>query len=244
MPAAFAVHDLGSRTGPLDEGGDARGTRRQARNKAEDLKGRPRKGSAGPAITGNCRPRSRPTRPRRLEAGRSGRLQGLMILTQPATHPRPWSSRQQRAGRSKLLFPNDAVLWLDEPGSLRSVIVRPWHGVVQQVEMAPPSGTPGRVLTLQPPGEQGDRHRHQRDHRRPHHRGPRPAGPPGPPGHPIWLTILIGIAAAIVGTLLATALGVGSTRGIDWIELIIQIALAAAGVALVAGRYAPGRRHP
>jgi uncharacterized membrane protein YeaQ/YmgE (transglycosylase-associated protein family) len=67
---------------------------------------------------------------------------------------------------------------------------------------------------------------------------------PGRQDIPIWLTILIGIAAAIVGTLLATALGVGSTRGIDWIELIIQIALAAAGVALVAGRYAPGRRRP
>ena len=67
---------------------------------------------------------------------------------------------------------------------------------------------------------------------------------PGRQDIPIWLTILIGIAAAIVGTLLANALGVGSTRGIDWIELIIQIALAAAGVALVAGRYAPGRRRP
>ena len=67
---------------------------------------------------------------------------------------------------------------------------------------------------------------------------------PGRQDIPIWLTILIGIAAAIVGTLLANALGVGSTRGIDWIELIIQIALAAAGVALVAGRHAPGRRRP
>jgi len=66
---------------------------------------------------------------------------------------------------------------------------------------------------------------------------------PGRQDIPIWLTIVIGVAAAIVGTLLANALGVGSTRGIDWIELIIQIALAAAGVALVASRYAPGRRR-
>ena len=65
---------------------------------------------------------------------------------------------------------------------------------------------------------------------------------PGRQAIPIWLTILIGIIAAIIGTILANALGVGSTRGIDWIELLIQIALAAAGVALVAGRYAPGRR--
>jgi uncharacterized membrane protein YeaQ/YmgE (transglycosylase-associated protein family) len=64
---------------------------------------------------------------------------------------------------------------------------------------------------------------------------------PGRQAIPIWLTILIGIAAAIVGTLLAAAIGVAATRGIDWIELLIQIALAAVGVSLVAGRYAPGR---
>jgi len=66
---------------------------------------------------------------------------------------------------------------------------------------------------------------------------------PGRQAIPIWLTILIGIIAAIIGTIIANALGVGNTRGIDWIELIIQIALAAAGVALVAGRYATGRRR-
>jgi Homeodomain-like domain len=60
---------------------------------------------------------------------------------------------------------------------------------------------------------------------------------------PIWLTILIGIAAALIGSLIASALGVGETRGIDWIKLIIQVALAAAGVALVAGRYAVGCRY-
>jgi uncharacterized membrane protein YeaQ/YmgE (transglycosylase-associated protein family) len=66
---------------------------------------------------------------------------------------------------------------------------------------------------------------------------------PGRQPIPIWLTIVIGVGAAILGTLLATAIGVGSTRGIDWIELFIQIALAAVGVSLVAGRYAPGRRR-
>jgi hypothetical protein len=55
-------------------------------------------------------------------------------------------------------------------------------------------------------------------------------------------TIAIGIAAALIGSLIASALGVGETRGIDWIKLIIQVALAAAGVALVDGRYAPRRR--
>jgi uncharacterized membrane protein YeaQ/YmgE (transglycosylase-associated protein family) len=65
---------------------------------------------------------------------------------------------------------------------------------------------------------------------------------PGRQDIPIWLTILIGIVAALIGSLIASALGVGETRGIDWIKLIIQVALAAAGVVLVAGRYAPGRR--
>ena len=67
---------------------------------------------------------------------------------------------------------------------------------------------------------------------------------PGRQAIPIWLTIVIGIVAALIGTFIANALDVGSTRGVDWIELLIQIALAAAGVALVAGRYAPGRRRP
>ncbi|MFI6509888.1 GlsB/YeaQ/YmgE family stress response membrane protein [Streptosporangium sp. NPDC050855] len=63
---------------------------------------------------------------------------------------------------------------------------------------------------------------------------------PGKQNIPIWLTIVIGIVAALLGSFLANALGVGDTRGIDWIEIIIQVALAAAGVALVAGMY--GRR--
>lgn len=57
---------------------------------------------------------------------------------------------------------------------------------------------------------------------------------PGRQDMPIWLTILIGIVAALIGSLIASALGVGETRGMDWIKLIIQVALAAAGVALVA----------
>ncbi|MDT0435038.1 MULTISPECIES: GlsB/YeaQ/YmgE family stress response membrane protein [Streptomyces] len=46
----------------------------------------------------------------------------------------------------------------------------------------------------------------------------------------LW-TILVGIVAALVGTAIAAALGVADTKGIDWIELLIQIALAAVGVA-------------
>ncbi|MEV4467239.1 GlsB/YeaQ/YmgE family stress response membrane protein [Micromonospora echinofusca] len=64
---------------------------------------------------------------------------------------------------------------------------------------------------------------------------------PGKQNIPIWLTLLIGVIAAILGTLVAGALGVDDTRGIDWIELAIQVIFAAIGVAVVAGVY--GRRR-
>ncbi len=41
----------------------------------------------------------------------------------------------------------------------------------------------------------------------------------------------MGIVAALVGTGIAAGLGVADTRGIDWVELAIQIGLAVAGVA-------------
>jgi uncharacterized membrane protein YeaQ/YmgE (transglycosylase-associated protein family) len=52
----------------------------------------------------------------------------------------------------------------------------------------------------------------------------------------VIVTILIGIVAAFLGTLIANLLGVGDTSGFDWIEFIIQVVLAAVGVSLVAGR--------
>ncbi len=58
---------------------------------------------------------------------------------------------------------------------------------------------------------------------------------PGRQKTPIWLTILVGIVAAFVGTAIARGLGVANTEGIDWIEVVIQIALAAAGIAILAG---------
>ncbi|MEU0878212.1 GlsB/YeaQ/YmgE family stress response membrane protein [Lentzea sp. NPDC005914] len=58
---------------------------------------------------------------------------------------------------------------------------------------------------------------------------------PGRQRIPIWLTILIGVVAALAGTFVATKLGVADTRGVDWVELLLQIALAAGGVSLVAG---------
>lgn len=54
---------------------------------------------------------------------------------------------------------------------------------------------------------------------------------PGRQPIPMWLTVLIGIVGALVGNWLASLLGVRSTGGIDWIRHILQIAVAAAGVA-------------
>ena len=54
----------------------------------------------------------------------------------------------------------------------------------------------------------------------------------------ILMTIVIGIIAALIGTFIANALGVGNTSGIDWIKLVIQVVLAAIGVSLYAGRSA------
>ena len=50
----------------------------------------------------------------------------------------------------------------------------------------------------------------------------------------ILATIVIGIVAALIGTFIANALGVGETNGIDWIKLVIQVALAAVGVSVFA----------
>lgn len=56
---------------------------------------------------------------------------------------------------------------------------------------------------------------------------------PGRQSIPIWLTIVVGIVAALIGTALAQAVGVAVTDGVDWIELVFQIGLAALGVLLV-----------
>ncbi|HEX5542699.1 MAG TPA: GlsB/YeaQ/YmgE family stress response membrane protein [Micromonospora sp.] len=63
---------------------------------------------------------------------------------------------------------------------------------------------------------------------------------PGRQNIPIWLTMLIGVGAALLGTVIARAVGLARTPGVDWTELLIQVALAAIAVALVAGT--AGRR--
>ena len=56
---------------------------------------------------------------------------------------------------------------------------------------------------------------------------------PGRQNVPIWLTIVIGVVAALIGTAIARATGVADTDGIDWIEIVFQVVLAALGVAAV-----------
>ncbi|WP_020523804.1 GlsB/YeaQ/YmgE family stress response membrane protein [Catelliglobosispora koreensis] len=58
---------------------------------------------------------------------------------------------------------------------------------------------------------------------------------PGRQNIPVWLTIVVGIVAALIGTAIARGAGLADTEGVDWVEILIQVALAALGVALVSG---------
>jgi uncharacterized membrane protein YeaQ/YmgE (transglycosylase-associated protein family) len=59
---------------------------------------------------------------------------------------------------------------------------------------------------------------------------------PGKQAIPFWLTVVVGIVAALVGSAIVGPLR--DTDGVDWIELVVQVGLAAAGVAVVAGLWA------
>jgi uncharacterized membrane protein YeaQ/YmgE (transglycosylase-associated protein family) len=58
---------------------------------------------------------------------------------------------------------------------------------------------------------------------------------PGRQAIGILLTIVIGILGALIGTWLAQQVGVATTDGIDWIEILFQVGVAAVGIALVSG---------
>ena len=61
---------------------------------------------------------------------------------------------------------------------------------------------------------------------------------PGKQNIPIWLTIVVGIVAAFIGTAIARAVGIPTvTSGIDWLELLVQLVVAVIGVAVVVGIY-------
>lgn len=56
---------------------------------------------------------------------------------------------------------------------------------------------------------------------------------PGRQGIKIWLTIVIGIVAAFIGTAIAGAIGI-NTDGFSFWTLLIQVVLAAVGVTVAA----------
>lgn len=65
---------------------------------------------------------------------------------------------------------------------------------------------------------------------------------PGEQDIPIWLTALVGVAAAILGTLVVGPLR--DTSGwFDWTELVAQIVLAAVGVTVAASAYGRKKTH-
>lgn len=64
---------------------------------------------------------------------------------------------------------------------------------------------------------------------------------PGKQDIPIWLMVLVGIVAALIGTAIAGFAGYATTPGIDWWELITQLVLAVGGIYLAAGMWG-GRR--
>ncbi|AEH09769.1 hypothetical protein FsymDg_2384 [Candidatus Protofrankia datiscae] len=65
----------------------------------------------------------------------------------------------------------------------------------------------------------------------------------GPQRIPLWLTIVIGIVGALVGNIIASALGVRDTGGFDWIRHILQVGVAAGLVALLAPFWITRRAH-
>jgi uncharacterized membrane protein YeaQ/YmgE (transglycosylase-associated protein family) len=65
---------------------------------------------------------------------------------------------------------------------------------------------------------------------------------PGRQNIGMLVTVLIGIVGAFLGTAIARALGIPTvTNGIDWLELLVQVIVAAIGVALVSAMM--GRRR-
>ena len=65
---------------------------------------------------------------------------------------------------------------------------------------------------------------------------------PGKQDIPVWLTIVVGIVAALLGSLIVGNLR--DTDGIDWVELLAQVGLAAVGVAVVSAMRSRGSSRP
>lgn len=50
---------------------------------------------------------------------------------------------------------------------------------------------------------------------------------------PLWLTLLLGICGCLIGDGIAQAIGVGSTRGIDWTRHLLQVLSAMLLIGLI-----------
>ncbi|BCJ38772.1 membrane protein [Actinocatenispora thailandica] len=57
-----------------------------------------------------------------------------------------------------------------------------------------------------------------------------------------WASIVVGVAAAFVGTGIAQVFGFRDTPGIDWKKHVLQLGLAVIGILLLTG--INRRRHP
>ncbi|CAJ60891.1 MULTISPECIES: GlsB/YeaQ/YmgE family stress response membrane protein [Frankia] len=60
---------------------------------------------------------------------------------------------------------------------------------------------------------------------------------------PIWLTVVLGIVGALVGNVIASAIGVRHTGGVDWIRHVLQVGVAVALIAVVAPMWATRHTH-
>jgi len=59
---------------------------------------------------------------------------------------------------------------------------------------------------------------------------------------PLWATVCLGILGALIGNVIAGAIGVRNTSGIDWIRHILQLGVACGLIALVTPFMARGHR--
>jgi len=60
---------------------------------------------------------------------------------------------------------------------------------------------------------------------------------PGRQNISMTVTIIAGVAAALVGTLIARSVGLSDTKGIDWWEHLIQLGLAIAAISFAAAKF-------
>ncbi len=64
---------------------------------------------------------------------------------------------------------------------------------------------------------------------------------PGKQNISVLTTVIAGMVAAFVGTLIARLFGYNDTKGVDWWELLTQIVLALVAVSFAAQRFQAGR---